>query len=64
MEKENDWRWFLDRAIKWAHDSLLVIGLVSVYLLLSGNLSQDISKEMRARYDEQIARNGTVKKNP
>ena len=50
----NDIKFFTDRAIKWAHDSLLVLGLVSVYLFVSGFLPQDIGKEIQEKYAQTM----------
>ena len=52
----HDIKWFADRAIKWAHDSLLVLGLVSVYLFVSGFLPQDIGKEIQEKYAQTMAK--------
>ena len=53
---KNDLKFFADRALKWAHDSLLVIGLVSVYLFVSGFLPQDIGKEIQEKYAQTMAK--------
>lgn len=47
--------WILDRVIKWVHDSLIVIGLGTVYLLVSGHLIGDIGAELKERYEKQMA---------
>lgn len=53
----HDLRWFADRTLKWVHDSLVVLGIVSLYLIISGMLPQDISKEIKDKYTEQVAAN-------
>lgn len=58
---KNDFTWFFDRAIKWVHDSLLVLGMISVYLFTSGFLPQDISKEIKDKYEVVIQANKSTK---
>lgn len=50
------------RCVRWLHDSIMILGILSAYLLISGEFAQDVGRELKERYEKQMAANAAKPK--